>query len=155
MLYNEHWSHVDAYDWVFQHQGISSQTTEQYIISWWILDINGLNKHVRLQVPCQSAADNCGGVCQWASGDWQVRLDGTVDILTSTLLVRGQEVSAGTGRLVFHLSCQSKATSHFCILTMGDNWSITVSLLRCHDFISRFNLSTPCNHDTFSSPAMW
>ena len=61
----------------------------------------------------------------------------------------GQEVSAGTGRLVFHLSCQSKATSHFCILTMGDNWSITVSLLRCHDFISRFNLSTPCNHDTF------
>ena len=66
-----------------------------------------------------------------------------------TLLVRGQEVSAGTGRLVFHLSCQSKATSHFCILTMGDNWSITVSLLRCHDFISRFNLSTPCSHDTF------
>ena len=28
MLYNEHWSHVDADDWVFQHQGISSQTTE-------------------------------------------------------------------------------------------------------------------------------
>ena len=41
-----------------------------------------------------------------------------------------------------------------CILTTGDNWSITVSprgLPRCHDFISRFNLSTPPYHDTFSS----
>ena len=39
------------------------------------------------------------------SGDWQVRLDGTVD---STLRVRGQELAAGTDRLVFHLNLNIK-----------------------------------------------